>query len=80
MEIHNLIMFVNNIFLCLMVQASAENHNLAGEPTYHHHNSSNNTFVVHHNTHIPYMPSELRHTNYGNKTQLMHPQVGKYYY
>lgn len=62
------------------LQASSDNHNL-GDP-YHHHSqavgnssSNNTTFVVHHNTHIPYMPSELRHTNYGSKTQLLHPQV-----
>ena len=35
-----------------------------------------NTYIVHHNTHIPHMPSELRHTNYGNnKPHLVHPQV-----
>jgi len=33
------------------------------------------TYVVHHNTHIPHMPTELRHTNYGAKPQLVHPQV-----
>ena len=36
-----------------------------------------NTYVVHHNTHIPHMPSELRHTNYGTKAHLVHPQVGE---
>ena len=37
---------------------------------------SDNTYIVHHNSHIPHMPSELRHTNYGNnKTHIMHPQV-----
>ena len=34
-----------------------------------------NTYIVHHNTHIPHMPSELRHTNYGSKPPLVHPQV-----
>ena len=35
-----------------------------------------NTYIVHHNTHIPHMPSELRHTNYGAaKPHLVHPQV-----
>ena len=35
------------------------------------------TYIVHHNNHIPHMPQELRHTNYGptNKPGLMHPQV-----
>ena len=34
------------------------------------------TYIVHHNTHIPHMPSELRHTNYGAaKPHLVHPQV-----
>lgn len=35
-----------------------------------------NTYIVHHNTHIPHMPAELRHTNYGPaKPHLVHPQV-----
>jgi len=38
-------------------------------------NGGDNTYIVHHNTHIPHMPSELRHTNYGTKSQLVHPQV-----
>lgn len=37
--------------------------------------STDNTYVVHHNTNIPHMPSELRHTNYGTKAHLVHPQV-----
>ncbi len=51
-----------------VAQAGVETHSLATA-------GNNTTFVVHHNTHIPYMPSELRHTNYGSKTQLIHPQV-----
>ena len=39
--------------------------------------NGDNTYIVHHNTHIPHMPSELRHTNYGPgaKPHLIHPQV-----
>ena len=35
------------------------------------------TYIVHHNNHIPHMPQELRHTNYGPTTKqgLVHPQV-----
>lgn len=36
------------------------------------------TYVVHHNKHIPYMPAELKHTNYNSKPQLVHPQVMQY--
>ena len=37
--------------------------------------AENTTFVVHHNNHIPYMPSELRHTNYNSKPHPINPQV-----
>jgi len=38
-------------------------------------NGVDTTYVVFNNQHIPHMPSELRHTNYGTKSQLVHPQV-----
>ena len=34
-----------------------------------------NTYVVHHNTKVAHMPSQLRHTNYGTKASLVNPQV-----
>ena len=33
------------------------------------------TYIVHHNNHIPHMPQELRHTNYGAGHKLINPQV-----
>ena len=33
------------------------------------------TYIVHHNNHIPHMPQELRHTNYGAGNKLINPQV-----
>ena len=37
-----------------------------------HTSTSENTYVIHRNTHIPHIP---RHTNYGTKAHLVHPQV-----
>jgi len=34
------------------------------EYQYRPNTGQDNTYVIHHNTHIPHMPSELRHTNY----------------
>ena len=38
-------------------------------------NGHHETYIVHHNNHIPHMPQELRHTNYGAGHKLINPQV-----
>ena len=55
------------------IQENPYEHNNGQFPS----NGHDNTYIVHHNTHIPHMPSELRHTNYGNgqHPHLVHPQV-----